>query len=592
MKCKFYIISLFFVLIKYIISFYPYEQLLTGEIISSDDYFEIKKAPFDNNTSTSFESFYDKCWIGLDLLSENYITKIGFAQNSIHKLNYILGIFEGANTNNFYDAVPLYMIKEEVKLNEINYVEIFTNRPFRYIRYVGPSNRKCIISEIKIYGFSNKLNILHNIYNQENYFYQPTNIPLLIMNTGNLRDYHEYNNFLDCFVYIINDNKIEISGTARRKYRGNGSLIFPKLSYSLKFTEEKKTFLDFPSKSKNWILISNYADKSLIRNLLSQEVSRLFGMKYTINCQPIDYICNGEYLGNYIICEKIEVKRDRINISKIYENSISYPEITGGYLIEIDAYAYTEKSKFISFKNTDVTINYPKEDKILPEQHMYIENKFNQMERKVFKSDLSNIDIDSFVQYFLIQEFCGNADAYWSVKMYKERNDDHFYFGPIWDFDISFDNDVLFYPMNKINKFLFEYANSFKETPKLIEKILIEESVIKKIKYLWKSVYDNKLKNNYMNLYIDELVKKINESQKLNFIRWNILDKIIMGRNPIIKYTFENEIIFLKEFIKERMKWMNINILNDNLYEKYKRNTQKYLKIRYLFMIFIIFVLL
>ena len=154
---------------------------------------------------------------------------------------------------NFYDAVPLYMIKEEVKLNEINYVDIFTNRPFRYIRYVGPSNKKCIISVIKIYGFSNKLNILHNIYNQENYFYQPTNIPLLIMNRGYLRDDHENTNYLENFVYIINDNKIETCANTRRKFRGNGSMAFPKKSYNLKFTE-KKTFLNFPSKSKKCIL--------------------------------------------------------------------------------------------------------------------------------------------------------------------------------------------------------------------------------------------------------------------------------------------------------------------------------------------------
>ena len=340
------------------------------------------------------------------------------------------------------------------------------------------------------------------------------------------------------------------------------------------------------------MLISNYADKTLIRNLLSQEMSRLVGMKYTLNCQPIDLIINGEYMGNYIICQKTEVNENIINITKMNETDIYYPEITGGYLIEIDSYAHAERSRFISFNNIEVIIKYPKEDDIVPGQHMYIENKFNQMERKVFKSDLSNIGIDSFVQYFLIQEFCGNADAYWSVKMYKERNDDHFYFGPIWDFDISFDNDISLYPMNRINKFLFEYAHPIREVPKLIEKILIDENVIKKIKSLWKYVYENKLKNDYINLYIDKLVNKINESQKINFIRWNILDKAIVGKNPVIKYTFENEIIYLKEFIKDRMKWMNINILTDNLFQKYKSNSFEYIEIRYIYIIFIIFILL
>ena len=222
------------------------------------------------------------------------------------------------------------MIKEEIKFNEMNYIDIFTNRPFRYVRYVGPANKKCCISEIKIYGFNNEIDIKNFINNQGDYYYQLTNIPLLILNTGNLRDINEDTKYSDCFVYIINNNKIEISGKAKKKCRGNYSLSFPKKSYALKFIEEKKTFLNFPSKSKNWVLISNYADKTLIRNLLSQEMSRLVGMKYTLNCQPIDLIINGEYMGNYIICQKTEVNENIINITKMNETDIYYPEITGG----------------------------------------------------------------------------------------------------------------------------------------------------------------------------------------------------------------------------------------------------------------------
>ena len=104
---------------------------------------------------------------------------------------------------------------------------------------------------------------------------------------------------------FINDNKIEANGKANRKFRGNGSLEFPKKSYKLIFLEEKKKFLDFPSKSEDWVIISNFADKTLIRNLLTYELSKLFEMKYTIRCKPIDIICNGQYQGNYIYLSKI-----------------------------------------------------------------------------------------------------------------------------------------------------------------------------------------------------------------------------------------------------------------------------------------------
>ena len=309
-------------------------------------------------------------------------------------------------------------------------------------------------------------------------------------------------------------------------------------------------------------------------------------MKYTIKCQPIDIICNGQYQGNYILCEQVEVKKNKINIKKMNESCINYPDITGGYLLEIDAYAYLEKSKFISNKNNYVTIKYPKEKKIMPEQHMYIENKFNEIERKIYKGDLSKIDIDSFVKYFLIQELC----AYWSVKMYKERNDEHLYFGPVWDFDTAFDNNALFVPINNYKKFLFDYANLIGGIGKLIEKILIDKDVTKKIKSLWKYVFENKLKDDYMNKKIDELVKTINESQRLNFIRWKILDKYFSYNNPVIRYTYENEIIFLKEFIKDRIEWMNNYILEDTLFDKYKSNKSEIIKIRYI--IILLFIIL
>ena len=583
------ILSIFINIIKKSFSLIPNEQLLTGKIISSDFYSENTLHAFDNNTQTSFKSFYKKCWIGLELSSEYYITKIGWAQNVNDKSNYILGIFEGSNTDNFYDALPLYMIKEEGKINEINYVDIFTTKSFRYIRYVGPSDKNCVISEIKIYGYNNKTDFINYNNYVEEYFYQATNIPLLVIHSENPFDLNEKIMKMNGFLYIINNNKIEANGKIVRKFRGNGSLFLPKLSYKLKFSE-KKNFLNFPSKAKKWNLISNYGDKTLIRNLLSFEISRLFQMKYTVNCQPIDVMLNGEYLGNYIICEQIEVKKDRINISKMNETSINYPEITGGYMIEIDSYMNLENSKIISAKNNFITIKYPKEKKILKEQHIYIENAFNELERKLFKGDLSKIDINSFIQYFLIQEFTGNSDAYWSIKMYKERNDDHFYFGPVWDFDLAFDNDKFVIPINDRKQFINEYGHKIGISAKFMEKILINDDVIKQIKYLWKYTYENKLKDDYINNYIDKLVKNINESQRLNFIKWDILDKIVGNNNPIIRYTYENEIIFLKEFIKNRIVWMNQYILNDELYDKYKSNNGINIKIKEIY-IFIVLIL-
>ena len=572
-------------------SLYQNEQLLTGKIISSDISYTTILNAFDNDTQTSFTSFFTKCWIGLDLLTEHHITKIGWAQNTNDKSNYILGIFEGANNDNFNDSLPIYMIKEEQKINEMNYVDIFITKPFRYVRYVGPHNKYCIISEIEIYGYNDKTEIFNFRKIEESFYFQPTNLPLLVMHSNNPNEYYDTIFNMDCYIYIINNNKIEAEGKANRKVRGNGSSYYPKLSYKVKFSE-KKIFLNFSTKSKKWNLISNYIDKTLIRNLLSYEISRLFEMNYTVNCKPIDVMCNGEYLGNFIICENIEVKKNKINITKMNDTCIHSPEINGGYLLEIDSYSLKENSKIISFKYNYITIKYPKEKNILPEQHLYLENKFNEMERKLFKGDLSLIDIDSFARYFLINELTGNGDAYWCIKMYKDRNDEHFYFGPVWDFDLAFDNDKLIVPNNNKKAFIFEYGLTTGATSKFIEKILIDENVIKKIKLLWKHIYENKLKDDCIFKIIDELTKYINESQRLNFIRWDILGKVVENGNPVIKYTFENEINFLKEFLKNRTDWMNKYINSDDLFDKYKNNDGKIIKIRYIILAMLLIIFL
>ena len=53
-------------------------------------------------------------------------------------------------------------------------------------------------------------------------------------------------------------------------------------------------------------------DKSLLRNLLGYEMSFIFGLKFTPSCRFIDLIVNGNYRGNYMICDKIQVSDERL----------------------------------------------------------------------------------------------------------------------------------------------------------------------------------------------------------------------------------------------------------------------------------------
>ena len=199
--------------------------------------------------------------------------------------------------------------------------------------------------------------------------------------------------------------------------------------------------LDAPAKAKKWTLISNHSDKTLMRNILAFEISRRVGAKYTPYCHPVDVIINGEYKGCYQLCDQIEVDENRVNITEMEPEDISGDAITGGYLIEIDAYANEEPehSMFKSSKGIPVTIKSPDDDEITPQQKSYIESYFNRLEARVFSENFSDeihgyrqlFDTESFIKHFIVGEISGNTDTYWSTYLYKERGDDKIYTGPV-----------------------------------------------------------------------------------------------------------------------------------------------------------------
>ena len=69
----------------------------------------------------------------------------------------------------------------------------------------------------------------------------------------------------------------------------------------------------------------------------------MIGLTFTPRCESVDVIVNGNFRGNYFICDQVEVKEGRVDIEKILDNDIS-----GGYLIEIDARALEEEKFFLT----------------------------------------------------------------------------------------------------------------------------------------------------------------------------------------------------------------------------------------------------
>lgn len=374
-----------------------------------------KNNVFDGNYDTFFAS-YDRSqtWVGLDLGEPHIITKVGYSPRVTQPTRVVTALIEGANKPDFSDALPLYIIKDSATERVMTYADITCSRGFRYVRYVSPNDKRCNLAELEFYGYKGA--------GDDSQLYQLTNLPTVVINTANAQEITSKEVEITSTVYIISQDgtNLLVDTETGVRGRGNASWNFEKKPYRLKFSQ-KRSPLGAPAEAKKWTLLSNHGDKTLMRNIVAFEVSRRMGLAYTPFCKPVDVIVNGEYRGCYQLCDQVDVREHRVDVTELKTSDNSGTNLTGGYLIEIDAYASTtEKVYFYSKQGTPVTIKSPDDEKITAQQRQYIENHFNTMEAAVFASNYTDatngyrkyLDLDSYLRHFIVGEFIGNTDTY------------------------------------------------------------------------------------------------------------------------------------------------------------------------------------
>ena len=228
------------------------------------------------------------------------------------------------------------------------------------------------------------------------------------------------------------DKPIEIKG------RGNTTWNYPKKPYALKL-DKKAEILGMPE-HKRWVLLANYLDKTLMRNHIAFFLAQAEGisLEWTPRGRFVDVVFNGKHAGTYYLCEQIKIDEHRVDV---HENT---PEdIDGGFLIEMDT-NFDEVNKFHSgISNLPVMIKEPDEDDLTDEQFAFVKDYVNQIDKSLNAPDFSTtreytqyMDVQTFVDYYLIYQLTGNAELSWpkSFYMYKDQGG-KFKAGPVWDFD-------------------------------------------------------------------------------------------------------------------------------------------------------------
>ncbi len=525
---------------------------------------DIQGRAFDGDLNTYFATnARSYTWVGLDLGTPHVIDRVGWAPRNdsyVGPARIQLGVIQGANSADWLDAVPLYIITEKGTIGQMDYADIDVRQGFRYVRFVSTSDARCNIAELEFYGTAGEGD------SKNPNLFQVTNLPTVCINTVNAEEPYDKEHDITSNIIIINDHTAYVDKPGTVRERGNASREFPKKPWRIKFDKKQQVLPDAPAKCKKWTLINNYGDKTLMRNILAFEIARRLNMKFVPYSHAVDVILNGEYKGCYQLCDQVEVNNGRVEITEMESTDIADEALTGGYLIEVDAYANQEPAGEwfeTSTRHIPVTIKSP--DPGITQQYNYIKSYFEKVESLVFRYpnsqpgnfDYRNIfDVESFIQHFIVGELSGNTDTYWSTYMYKERGDDKIYTGPVWDFDIAFDNDARTYPINNITStFLFNSgkasaANNMAEFAQRI--IKTDTRTATDISDIWSLARnDNDLTYESLAKYIDDKAAELDASQKLNFIRWPIMNTYV-HQNPVISGSYAAEVNRIKSYLRNR----------------------------------------
>ncbi|MFN4145105.1 MAG: CotH kinase family protein [Runella sp.] len=373
-------------------------------------------------------------------------------------------------------------------------------------------------------------------------------------------------------------------GTVGIEYRGSSSQSFPKKPYGFETrrpnSTEGKAFslLGMPSEN-DWILNATYNDKSLLRDVLAYHLSNQIGM-YATRTRYVELVLNNDYQGIYILMERIKQDPNRVNIAPIKPQDNSGDALTGGYILKIDKSTGSPsemwKSPYPANNNmsTYILVHHPKPKDITPAQFSYIQNHITQFEHTLksplFKDPTEGyakfIDIDTFVDYFLLSELTHNPDAFaMSTFFYKDRDSrgGKIKMGPAWDYNHAFGN-ANYCLGGEPDNWVYETTKLYcrdagSQVPFWWERLLEDKAFCIKLRDRWQQLRQGPWTYQNMEAFIEQNTSLLQEAQARNFARWPSLGQYVWP-NRWWGNTHREEVNYLKDWIQQRLSWMDTHI--------------------------------
>ncbi len=345
--------------------------------------------------------------------------------------------------------------------------------------------------------------------------------------------------------YLKNTPAMRISICAKR--RGHTSIAFDKPQYYLK-SEKAHSLLDM-EKGERWVLCGSLADKSMLRNYLAYRIAwEIGGSAFAPECRFCEVILKetggmAKYMGVYLLQSAVSKGEQQVDIPE-YDEKNHYT----GYILRRDRYTHFDTmletyGRVNGFTDTWMGIKYPTSGKLNEEIISYIEKDFSSVEQVIYsdKKDVfltypKVIDRESFIDYFLVNEFFGNYDAGLHSTYYYKSPGGKLNIGPVWDFDQAMNN----YYAEEMNPESIAF-----QTRTFYTELVKDRSFVKFLKKRYAELRRHFLSDNYINMLIEEATQYLNSAQVREWYRWKDdyeSPQTRNGRNYVLKpYTIDGE---------------------------------------------------
>ncbi len=329
--------------------------------------------------------------------------------------------------------------------------------------------------------------------------------------------------------------------------RGNSTWFMPKPPLRLRF-KENTSLLGMPA-ARNYVLLAEYSDPSLIRNTLVHKFSRLLShIEYNLSTRTVEVYINQEYMGVYTLTEHVE-----IHSNKLWFES-AYPSLDAGYFLEQDQRLYQsvlmEGRDWFQLGDRAYQIKVPNPSSSAHVQFIF--NQFQELEnRLLLRGDYTSMmDVDNFIHYFIAQELFKNVDlGFSSVFIYKKPHDP-IRMGPLWDFDLAMGNaNYIDYGPEGFYGFAADKNRWYYLMMQIPE-----------IRMRYRDLY-NDIYFDIIPLLLDMIEPMglaLSEMAARNFNRWPILNRYVWPNPPemVALTTHYQHVLYVKHYLEHRANWM------------------------------------